>query len=172
MSKFSGAERCMVCEQRVYFSEKLTADEKVFHKTCFRCSHCKKVLSLGTYASLEGKLYCKPHFKQLFKLKGNYNEGFGKKKITTQWLEKKEGGLSNDEAEEAQRKAEEAEAKREAQRQRLQQGQQEESQEAHQEQEEHHAEKPEVPKAQGYGSAKGTSSIKCKPRSRFFHHIP
>jgi hypothetical protein len=29
-----------------------------------------------------------------------------------------------------------------------------------------------VPKAQGYGSAKGTSSIKCKPRSRFFHHIP
>ncbi|GCC22006.1 hypothetical protein chiPu_0000390 [Chiloscyllium punctatum] len=33
--------------------------------------------SLGNYASLHGQMYCKPHFKQLFKSKGNYDEGFG-----------------------------------------------------------------------------------------------
>ena len=30
---------------------------------------------LGSYAALEGRYYCKPHYQQLFKLKGNYNEG-------------------------------------------------------------------------------------------------
>jgi hypothetical protein len=31
---------------------------------------------LGKFAALEGKFYCKPHFKQLFALKGNYHTGF------------------------------------------------------------------------------------------------
>jgi hypothetical protein len=31
------------------------------------------LLELGTYASLEGVYYCKPHFKQLFAAKGNTN---------------------------------------------------------------------------------------------------
>lgn len=35
------------------------------------------VSSLGNYASLHGNIYCKPHFNQLFKTKGNYEEGFG-----------------------------------------------------------------------------------------------
>lgn len=33
--------------------------------------------SLGNYVSLHGHLYCPPHFKQLFKTKGNLEEGFG-----------------------------------------------------------------------------------------------
>ena len=57
--------------------QQLSADGRIFHKTCFRCEHCNKVLSLGSYASLSEKLYCKPHFKQLFKEKGNYSDGFG-----------------------------------------------------------------------------------------------
>lgn len=35
------------------------------------------VSSLVNYASLHGNIYCKPHFSQLFKTKGNYDEGFG-----------------------------------------------------------------------------------------------
>ena len=31
--------------------------------------------SLGGFAALKGEIFCKPHFKQLFKLKGNYDEG-------------------------------------------------------------------------------------------------
>jgi hypothetical protein len=33
-------------------------------------------LQLGNYAALNGTFYCKPHFKQLFALKGNYSDGF------------------------------------------------------------------------------------------------
>jgi len=69
-------ERCLVCSKRVYVKEKLSADGKIFHKTCFKCKHCKRQLSLGDYSFLEGSYYCKPHFKQLFKLKGDYTSGF------------------------------------------------------------------------------------------------
>uniref|UniRef100_A0A672MUH9 LIM zinc-binding domain-containing protein n=1 Tax=Sinocyclocheilus grahami TaxID=75366 RepID=A0A672MUH9_SINGR len=57
--------------------EKLVANQQIYHKSCFRCGFCSTKLSLGTYASLHGDIYCKPHFSQLFKSKGNYDEGFG-----------------------------------------------------------------------------------------------
>jgi len=60
--------------------DELVADEIVFHKSCFRCTHCNNVLKLGSFASMGGVFYCKPHFKQLFASKGNYSEGFGKLK--------------------------------------------------------------------------------------------
>ncbi|KAM9629060.1 xin actin-binding repeat-containing protein 2 [Morphnus guianensis] len=65
--------------------ECLVADQQNFHKSCFRCHHCGSQLSLGNYASLHGKIYCKPHFKQLFKSKGNYDEGFGHKQHKELW---------------------------------------------------------------------------------------
>lgn len=34
-------------------------------------------------------MYCKPHYKQLFKSKGNYDEGFGQKPHKKQWSNKK-----------------------------------------------------------------------------------
>jgi hypothetical protein len=53
-------------------------NNKEIHKSCFRCSECKNQLTVGKFASLDGKFYCKPHFKQLFSLKGNYTDGFKK----------------------------------------------------------------------------------------------
>lgn len=79
------SEKCELCGKTVYLVEKLTADNKVFHKSCFKCLECKKTLSAGTYASLQGKIYCKVHFKQLFKLKGNYDEGFGTTQHKDKW---------------------------------------------------------------------------------------
>ncbi|KAJ8003461.1 hypothetical protein DPEC_G00148560, partial [Dallia pectoralis] len=73
------SEVCTVCRKRVYPMESLIADRQNFHKSCFRCEHCNGKLSLGNYASLHGRMYCKPHFKQLFKSKGNYDDGFGQK---------------------------------------------------------------------------------------------
>mmetsp|Transcript_31089 Transcript_31089/g.50302 ORF Transcript_31089/g.50302 Transcript_31089/m.50302 type:complete len:90 (+) Transcript_31089:1-270(+) len=70
--------------------ERMAADNIVFHKGCMKCEHCQKVLTLGSYAALSGKYYCKPHFKQLFALKGNYSEGFGEEKHTAKW--KKDSG--------------------------------------------------------------------------------
>lgn len=55
-------------------------------QNCFTCAQCHKQVGLGGYAALQGKIYCKPHFKQLFKLKGNYDEGFGKQQHKTKWL--------------------------------------------------------------------------------------
>uniref|UniRef100_A0A665WAL3 LIM zinc-binding domain-containing protein n=1 Tax=Echeneis naucrates TaxID=173247 RepID=A0A665WAL3_ECHNA len=46
------------------------------------------ITSLGNYASLHGRMYCKPHYKQLFKSKGNYDEGFGQKPHKEQWTNK------------------------------------------------------------------------------------
>jgi chemotaxis protein histidine kinase CheA len=82
-------EKCDACGKTVYAVDKIAADGKIFHKPCLRCIQCDKVLKLGNYASLEGKFYCKPHFKQLFMSKGNYSEGFGKQKLTHEWAEKK-----------------------------------------------------------------------------------
>ncbi|NWI93693.1 XIRP2 protein, partial [Pitta sordida] len=81
-------EICKLCQQRVYAMECLVADRQNFHKSCFRCHHCGSQLSLGNYASLHGKIYCKPHFKQLFKSKGNYDEGFGHKQHKELWKSK------------------------------------------------------------------------------------
>merc|ERR1712000_553467 len=78
-------EKCAVCEKTVYFSERIAIDSDVFHKTCLRCTECNKVLSLGNYAALQGKFFCKPHFKQLFQLKGNYDEGFGGEQHKKKW---------------------------------------------------------------------------------------
>eukprot|EP01111_Echinosteliopsis_oligospora_P009263 TRINITY_DN2687_c0_g2_i1.p1 TRINITY_DN2687_c0_g2~~TRINITY_DN2687_c0_g2_i1.p1 ORF type:complete len:121 (+),score=22.08 TRINITY_DN2687_c0_g2_i1:140-502(+) len=70
-------ETCAFCEKAVYFSERASADDKVFHKACFRCEECKTMLSLGKYASMSGRTFCKPCFKKMFLTKGNYSEGFG-----------------------------------------------------------------------------------------------
>lgn len=44
--------------------------------------------SLGNYASLHGHMFCTPHYKQLFKSKGNYDEGFGQKPHKELWNSK------------------------------------------------------------------------------------
>ncbi|TPX70441.1 hypothetical protein SpCBS45565_g01811 [Spizellomyces sp. 'palustris'] len=66
--------------------EQTIIDNSVFHKTCLKCAHCKSTLKMGNLASMNGQYYCKPHFKQLFKLKGNYAEGFGLEDHKKQWL--------------------------------------------------------------------------------------
>lgn len=90
MPQFGGAsEKCSVCNKTVYLAEKIVVedkeDKKTFHKSCLKCTHCNNTLSLGNYASMNGVMYCKPHFKQLFATKGNYDEGFGKEKLTSKW---------------------------------------------------------------------------------------
>lgn len=42
------------------------AENRFWHKNCFRCTTCNKPLAVDSYQSHESILYCKPHFKQLF----------------------------------------------------------------------------------------------------------
>ncbi|XP_027080034.1 LIM domain-containing protein WLIM2b-like [Coffea eugenioides] len=71
---FSGTqEKCNVCKKTVYPLEKVTVEGEFYHKSCFRCAHGGCFLNPSSYAALDGILYCKPHFSQLFKQKGCYN---------------------------------------------------------------------------------------------------
>jgi hypothetical protein len=70
-------ELCSGCDKTVYQMERTVVDGVVYHQNCLKCSHCACKLKPGNFASLKGKRYCKPHFKQMFRLKGNYDEGFG-----------------------------------------------------------------------------------------------
>jgi len=73
-------EKCQECGKTVYPTERLAADERVYHKACFRCKQCNGVLKLGSFASMQAEVFCKPCFKKNFFSKGNYSEGFGKLK--------------------------------------------------------------------------------------------
>ncbi|CAF0923977.1 unnamed protein product [Adineta steineri] len=78
--------KCSACNKTVYAMEKIEADKKVYHKSCFKCMHCKAILKLGNYTANDGQIYCKPHFLQLFAIKGNYSAGFGLDDHKTRWL--------------------------------------------------------------------------------------
>lgn len=74
---FAGTtQKCTACEKTVYLVDKLTADNRVYHKACFRCHHCRGTLKLSNYNSFEGVLYCRPHFDQLFKRTGSLDKSF------------------------------------------------------------------------------------------------
>ncbi|KAE9592229.1 putative transcription factor interactor and regulator LIM family [Lupinus albus] len=73
-SMFSGTlDKCSVCSKTVYPLEKMTLEGECYHKTCFRCAHAGCPLTHSSYAALDGVLYCRHHFAQLFMEKGNYN---------------------------------------------------------------------------------------------------
>ncbi|KAG5238698.1 LIM domain-containing protein [Salix suchowensis] len=77
MAAFAGTQqKCMACDKTVYLVDKLTADNRIFHKACFRCHHCRGTLKLSNYCSFEGVLYCRPHYDQLFKRTGSLDKSF------------------------------------------------------------------------------------------------
>ncbi|KAK9499706.1 hypothetical protein O3M35_002702 [Rhynocoris fuscipes] len=65
----TGTSTCKACEKTVFAMEQIKAERAVWHKNCFRCHTCNKQLTVDIYSSHEGELYCKPHFKELFKPK-------------------------------------------------------------------------------------------------------
>ncbi|XP_036801530.1 LIM domain and actin-binding protein 1 isoform X2 [Oncorhynchus mykiss] len=79
---------CSSCLKPVYPMEKMTADKFIFHKNCFCCKHCQKKLSMHSYAPLYGEFYCVFHYQQLFRRKGNYDEGFGHTQHKDRWLQR------------------------------------------------------------------------------------
>ncbi|XP_076340096.1 uncharacterized protein LOC143240829 isoform X2 [Tachypleus tridentatus] len=72
-------EECDFCAKKLYPMERMEASGFKFHKNCFRCCHCNSMLRLDNYTINSHKFYCTPHFKQFFKSKGSYEDGFIKK---------------------------------------------------------------------------------------------
>ena len=66
--------RCPRCNQPVYHAESIPAAGKQWHKTCYRCGLCKKMLEPMTMAEHEGNVYCRQCYGRKFGIRG---VGFG-----------------------------------------------------------------------------------------------
>ncbi|PKI39966.1 hypothetical protein CRG98_039629 [Punica granatum] len=76
---FTGTlDKCKVCDKTVHVVDMLSLEGIPYHRSCFRCSHCNGMLVMSSYSSMDGVLYCKAHFEQLFKESGNFSKNFSK----------------------------------------------------------------------------------------------
>ena len=63
----ASSENCHFCQKRVYVVERMSAEGKFFHRSCFRCDYCNILLRLGSYVyhrdytTFSGKFFCIPH---------------------------------------------------------------------------------------------------------------
>ena len=88
----AAANKCHACGKTVYPMDRLSVNDTLFHKRCFKCEKCQMQLGMGNYACLQGQFFCKPHYQQMFKEKGNYDEGFGRQQHKAQWKQESYGG--------------------------------------------------------------------------------
>ncbi|KAK2851884.1 hypothetical protein Q5P01_008160 [Channa striata] len=63
----TNSEECYFCAQRVYVLERISAEGKFFHRSCFTCHQCGITLRLGgyTFDQTTGKFYCEQHSEEL-----------------------------------------------------------------------------------------------------------
>jgi hypothetical protein len=61
----TNVEKCIVCEKRVYATERLPLDgadsTEVLHKQCLKCSDCQTNLKMDTFIRVDGAFYCRRH---------------------------------------------------------------------------------------------------------------
>ena len=61
LSRFSGSvssSKCACCGKTAYPMESMDVDGAKYHKSCFKCAECNVMLSLRTFVSSGGKVYC------------------------------------------------------------------------------------------------------------------
>lgn len=51
----------------------MTMEDEAYHKRCFKCAHGGCPLTHSSYARMNGILYCRHHFAQLFLEKGTFS---------------------------------------------------------------------------------------------------
>lgn len=49
LTSVGGSENCHFCSKRVYVVERMSAEGKFFHRSCFRCDYCNILLRMGSY---------------------------------------------------------------------------------------------------------------------------
>ena len=49
---------CPRCEKNVYFAEEVKGLGNVYHKLCFSCSACRKLLDSGSITEHDNKMFC------------------------------------------------------------------------------------------------------------------
>ncbi|XP_038131955.1 F-actin-monooxygenase mical1 [Cyprinodon tularosa] len=63
----TNSEQCYFCGEMVYVVERVSAEGKFFHRSCFTCHKCGITLRLGGYAfdKTSGRFYCEQHSEAL-----------------------------------------------------------------------------------------------------------
>ncbi|XP_034550868.1 F-actin-monooxygenase mical1 [Notolabrus celidotus] len=66
-ASMTNSEECYFCGQRVYLLERISAEGKFFHRSCFTCHKCSITLRQGgyTYDLSTGRFYCELHSEDL-----------------------------------------------------------------------------------------------------------
>jgi len=64
---------CCQCNKTVYPMDRVAANGKTMHKTCFKCCECNITLKLANFAYNGGKFYCENHFQQKFRQGTSYD---------------------------------------------------------------------------------------------------
>ncbi|XP_041655713.1 F-actin-monooxygenase mical1 [Cheilinus undulatus] len=90
----TNSEECYFCGQRVYLLERISAEGKFFHRSCFTCHKCSITLRLGgyTFDQATGRFYCELHSEEL-----ELGTGAEPLREETQKEKNEENGLSSDE---------------------------------------------------------------------------
>lgn len=65
---------CPRCDKNVYFAEEVKGLGQVYHKLCFSCSACRKLLDSGSITEHDGQMFCSSCYRKNFGPKGY---GFG-----------------------------------------------------------------------------------------------
>ncbi|XP_034731789.1 F-actin-monooxygenase mical1 [Etheostoma cragini] len=63
----TNSEECYFCCRMVYALERISAEGKFFHRSCFTCHRCSITLRLGgyTFDQTTGRFYCELHSEEL-----------------------------------------------------------------------------------------------------------
>ncbi|KAL0086928.1 hypothetical protein F4703DRAFT_1849562 [Phycomyces blakesleeanus] len=56
---------CSICLKTVYFVEKVEANGRPYHKSCFKCTESGCRLTLANFHYCEGRLFCPKHVPKL-----------------------------------------------------------------------------------------------------------
>jgi DNA-directed RNA polymerase subunit RPC12/RpoP len=64
------ADVCQVCNEKVFFNERVKSEGHCYHKTCFKCFSCHKTLTQGKETlGKDEHVYCDMCYKKLFGIK-------------------------------------------------------------------------------------------------------
>lgn len=77
--------KCAKCDKVVYKAEETRAANKTYHKLCFKCYQCNKLLEPNILTEHQGDLYCKNCYGKKFGPKG-YGFGGGAGVLSTETL--------------------------------------------------------------------------------------
>jgi hypothetical protein len=77
------APKCPKCNKSVYKAEEIRAANQIFHKLCFKCNSCCRLLETNILTEHHGDLFCKSCYAKNFGPKG-YGYGSGAGTLSTE----------------------------------------------------------------------------------------